>query len=1493
MADFRTRVVVEGDYTHLTRASKQHLDAVQNRLRELQARFAATAGAPGVTHKGRSKQLQEAQVGAEAGIHRQLAAGEISPREAAAVRGRVRQMFADIRRQVFTELRRPALAAPLARGEVRGLVAQRLGIPAGQSYREIAQGAVTRQGGLPASRGGDPGLFGVKVPEPAELRQMAGLLANAERMQSILDRTGRGTVLDRRFGLQVGRAVNQARLETQDDPFFDAQGRQTTIRDLVGERNVGRKQQQADEDLRTEELLTREQGLQEQRASVANLRKRRRTGEKILQDEGRTADDLAQEVDLRKRDIANRRKIQGATVRDRAAAAQEEKANQLAARDVVKDANIRNQQRIRQIEVNRLAREQYQRDPTLGGQYPQPPRATLTQRLQGQIAARQGGEFTPDHLRPRFGQVLGSRLLTTASFALSGAGIYGAVAAVRELITSMEELQRIFSVIEAQFEAVGDSSEFAGFRRDVLGIARDLGIAGDEAAFVAFQMKGAYEDTGRAVRETEDALKASVVTGLAQKELTDSLTAASISYGVSIEDVTDKAIGLEERFGVLARESLKVFGDIAPVAKEAGLQLEEVGAIIGVIQQSSGRGGAAIAEGLGRVLPAIQESAAGILRLYQGTPQLAGGIGEITEGLREGRTGDVLLKLVRDYEALDDVTKKYVVTLLGGRREAQILNPLFLNSSKIIRELERSQSDAGKTSERFERIQKTLQQTLKRLREEFRQLGDALGRAGLLDALGILAGTTELVVGGLGDLLRVFGDLNELGDGLPGRMLSIAAALKAIQLAVTGLAGTKVGAALALPAVASRFGRAGAVASGAAGGGLASSIKTGATGGIARLGLGVATGTGLAGSLVAGGIIAADIALIQQALNVRDQVRDEVEGLIAGIRTKLESKSDDEIQKIIDSGVFDLDLAESLGVLIAGEKRPKQVAEDILAERRRATFTKIAESDIDLDELIPAGPPATPEEERLRRAFNQVAVAGPNEGERVGVKQVARNIARYADEEAYADSAANFLELFPQVLEAVLAEGTETAQTLAASIQTIEEMEAAFQSGEATFDELIKVYRAELAAQVSLGQSNDEARKKAVELRRKINKALSDQVRSGIQFFSQLQEIAGEAATAIIPRLEDLLRRPPEVTTGQEFLPHYSRPLPESPEAQAVALDPELQREIALDILARQQQAFRDTIASAPDASTALRIAQEGQALSPETKAALEEYARNNGLDPEEVIDEIGATAEELRDLERAVIDEQILGIQAAIAGVRDPVAQAQVGIRVAQVEQAAATTKSEALSARIQMAEAQRAMQEAISDIFASQSDLAIAMAEVTGDTIRVARLRVDEAARRLNEGRAGGAGEAELNRLNADLVRSTTAARDAQFQKEVGDIDFFLQMEQITSGQAIRQLEGLLPIYADHEQKTRDLLLKIKSLRDSVNQEFIVGQGDLRLPTLYEVNRVAQTPGGAGAYQDNRRVNATFYINTGMDLEAAREFLADAVGTANIQYGTYQGAY
>lgn len=434
--------------------------------------------------------------------------------------------------------------------------------------------------------------------------------------------------------------------------------------------------------------------------------------------------------------------------------------------------------------------------------------------LGGTTFQRLQSRFSPQARAPQefqtLNQFVGQKVVQTAGYGLGAALFYGALTGAGQLLDEAEKLQRIFVEIDSQLQSMGQGSQLGAVKQEVLDIAALTGQASDEVGKVAFQFIGAFQgDIPKALQETESAMKLVEVTGLELGEVVDSLTAISITYGVTITQIGDTTLGLQERFGVLSKEIVTFVGDTAAVADEAKISFQDLAAIGAIAQQQSGKSGAVLAEQFNRIIPAISDSKVEILSLYslmgqgsdEASQQFAKSYDNILAAFSDGRTGDVFKQIAADFDSLSEPQRQAVYSQLGGKREAQTLIAILRDSQRLQNEFNANQADPdrdqGQLQKKFEDIQQTLTNTQARLSETFKQIGEALLQSGISDILVDLANGLSTILQIGSGIISVFSTINGLLGGLPGGLAKGVAIALLLNKAFVALSGTRGAAALA------------------------------------------------------------------------------------------------------------------------------------------------------------------------------------------------------------------------------------------------------------------------------------------------------------------------------------------------------------------------------------------------------------------------------------------------------------------------------------------------------------------------------------------------------------------------------------------------------------------------------------------------------------------------------------------------------------------------
>jgi hypothetical protein len=338
----------------------------------------------------------------------------------------------------------------------------------------------------------------------------------------------------------------------------------------------------------------------------------------------------------------------------------------------------------------------------------------------------------------------------------------------------------------------------------------------------------------------------------------------------------------------------------------------------------------------------------------------------------------------------------------------------------------------------------------------------------------------------------------------------------------------------------------------------------------------------------------------------------------------------------------------------------------------------------------------------------------------------------------------------------------------------------------------------------------------------------------------------------------------------------------------------------AVDIVASQRQAIQD-------AQSKFTL-KKSQTRDPVTQAGISlDAAKANLAGLKALTGDARATDAQLEAAQAQVNDAQngLTDASVAVDAANRKLARARIGTlpnaiedaKTAQADAKAAVANAHGdaatADALAQQIKADQGYKDALQIVADSRTNLLITMASAVGDDVKATRLRLDSDKAALARAVAqGGAGDEYLNQLKGTVATDAAAAIAAQVSNTQDIIDFQLEMNQITKGQAVAQLEAELPLVANNQKATRDLLRRIHSLMTSTSSDLQFNLGDLKLPTLYEVNRLGATGAAGGGYNDNRQVSIVMHNYNATDYQGSIDQFVDLVNQPS-RVGTYSSIY
>lgn len=404
---------------------------------------------------------------------------------------------------------------------------------------------------------------------------------------------------------------------------------------------------------------------------------------------------------------------------------------------------------------------------------------------------------------------LGLGLGNIGQFAAFTAVFQGGFALFNDLKTGLADsaaLTRQLGVLQTQAEAIGQGSNFGALRDNIIGVANDTGLAGTAVATLASEFLGLYQNVGEANTATTDAAQLIKVIGVSASSAGPQLGAIAQDFGVSVSQIGNTVLTLQNQTGRTGADILAGLGAIAPAAADLGLTLNQTAGLLDVVSKSSSQTGDTLGNLLGRVLPQLPGKINDLLAdgIKLDPTALSGG---------PGAGADIISSLLDQFSGLAPALQQKLAKDLGGQRTSPLVAALLDNANGSA-QFNQDFNTSGLVSKEFAASQDSLATTLDRVKTSIVSLGDALLHSGILDffQVGLELLSPFLLL--LEDLVKVAGTLNNGLGGIPATLLGIAAAAK-IAEAVGGKLG--IGAAGAGAAEGAAAGSAGAVtAAGAA-----------------------------------------------------------------------------------------------------------------------------------------------------------------------------------------------------------------------------------------------------------------------------------------------------------------------------------------------------------------------------------------------------------------------------------------------------------------------------------------------------------------------------------------------------------------------------------------------------------------------------------------------------------------------------------------------------
>jgi TP901 family phage tail tape measure protein len=361
------------------------------------------------------------------------------------------------------------------------------------------------------------------------------------------------------------------------------------------------------------------------------------------------------------------------------------------------------------------------------------------------------------------------------AFGASVGIINGVQNALASLVTTTIEVQKNLTSIGV---ILGKTNEELGsFSKGLFAVARETAQSFQTASEAALEFSRQGLSTEETLKRTKDALTLTRFTSLSAADAVDVLTAAVNSFsssGVTTAEILNKLVAVDTRFAVSSEDLAKGLSRAGSIAQEVGVSLDELNAIVTVVQEKTARGGAVIGNAFKTIftrirsketINALQEigifsrDASGNLRpVVDILTQLAGKLSSLSE--------------VQKIEVLEAIASKYNINSLNS-----LLDDLSSSSSKF---QEIAGISANANNEAYTRqveLNKTLDATIKQTVVSVAELANSIGKIGVTANLQSLLEFFNDVISGINSFIdseSIGGDIAKgLISGISGVLFKI------------------------------------------------------------------------------------------------------------------------------------------------------------------------------------------------------------------------------------------------------------------------------------------------------------------------------------------------------------------------------------------------------------------------------------------------------------------------------------------------------------------------------------------------------------------------------------------------------------------------------------------------------------------------------------------------------------------------------------------------
>lgn len=336
------------------------------------------------------------------------------------------------------------------------------------------------------------------------------------------------------------------------------------------------------------------------------------------------------------------------------------------------------------------------------------------------------------------------RVGKAASWFLATTALVGMVKALRFTIGTISNMQ--VAVIDLQKVMNEATTNFKEMRQAALDLGQQLGRLPEDAmkAMSMFARQG--REQAEVIELTKVALIATNIAEMSLTESVENLTAAILQWELSATDairLLDTWNEVSNRNAVTASVLAEAFSHTSTMAKQLGLDIHELNALITILATTTGKSGGEIGRSLrfafNRIfLPAVQTTLSNVLGLSVFEP----GTGELRD------FSSILREVAEAWQDLSDAQRAAIARAFGGTRHIQDMQILFEKLTTIgIKVATDSLYSFNSAVRENQRYMQSLERQFASLQAGLKEVAITLGDAGVLGLVQLVTDMAKTTVG--------------------------------------------------------------------------------------------------------------------------------------------------------------------------------------------------------------------------------------------------------------------------------------------------------------------------------------------------------------------------------------------------------------------------------------------------------------------------------------------------------------------------------------------------------------------------------------------------------------------------------------------------------------------------------------------------------------------------------------------------------------------------